>query len=196
MALIEDSELQALQNSKALIDRLAGNPKTRKRTLELLKELNPSLVIPELDAARPVEQAIGEIRKEIADLRDSKSVEQAKDHAQKQIDAGRRKLREQGYSQESIDAVEKLMQERGSVDYEATAALYEKEHAPEESISPSPWSGGPSGMLDPTAMPEENPWKQVVSLAKGTKQQQMLRKVQNDEIAKWRAENRPSLRRR
>src|SRR5258708_13762610 len=209
MALIEDNELELLRQraaqadgalpSKQLLDALGKNPKTRTQMLQVMKELNPNLVIPEIDSTKPVLDALAKQNEEIAALRKHIADKDAEDTKKRsasavdeEISRGRKRLRDSGWTKDGIDGVEKLMQERGLADYDAAAALFEKEHKQDEPIVPTNF-GRDSGLFDP---PEGNPWKDAVALPRGQKMERALRSAQNKEINQWFAENRPNHRAR
>lgn len=92
----------------ALSKRLATNPKTRTEYLRLLKKENPDQVIPELE----VEDRIAAFAKPHIERVEKMSLELLKRDTQDKIEAKRRKLRDEGYTQQDIDAIEKLMVEK------------------------------------------------------------------------------------
>lgn len=206
MALVEDNELEQLRAwarvgqqskpSKDLLDAMGKNPKTRQRILSLMKEINPDLAIPEIDAAKPVLDELSKTKEEIAALKkqlEDRAAEEvqkrAKNEVEETITKGRAKLKAMGFTKEGIDAVEKMMQERGLADYEAAGALYDREN-PQESDPITPTTGNfgrDSGLFAP---PEDNVWAKAVSLPKGRGQERALAAAQNGEINKWFAENR------
>jgi hypothetical protein len=208
MALIEvdEGELRKLaaerdsyKPSKMLLDKLGSNPKTRTEILRLMKEANPDLVIPEIDAAKPVLDELGRTREQVAALQkrlDDDAAEREKQSrisdVDKRIEEGRSRLRKAGFFDDSIKAVEDLMQKRGLTDYEAAAALYEKENQQEESIMPTSF-GGSSGLFDP---PADNPWAEAVKPRQAAQRERAIKLVQNKEINKWFAENKPQRRAR
>ncbi len=209
MALIEveEGEYRKLQSehanfkpSKAVLDRLGANPKTRGQILRLLKEDNPNLVIPEIDAAAPFVEELGKTKAEIAALQ--KQIADDKEAAAKtkreadvdgRIDEGRAMLRKLGYNDDGIKGVEELMQKRGNFDYEAAEALFERMNHQPESIIPGSNYGRDSGLFDP---PADNPWVDALKW-KGSKgaQAKAINRVAHNEINKWFAENRPNSRR-
>lgn len=152
MALIEidEGEYQRLRSnadalpSKALLDKLGANPKTRRAVLEMVKEINPAANIPELDAAAPVMAEVGTLKGELAELRkqlqaenDERATREREGSTTALIERERGKLRAQGYQDEGIAAVEKLMTERGLTDYEAAAALLERSRPADEVVLPN-----------------------------------------------------------
>jgi hypothetical protein len=153
MALIEvdgdelaklQAELRTTKASHVLLDKLGKNPKTRVKVLRAMKEDNPDLIIPELDAAQPVLDDVAAIRAELAaekELRAKDKADEVKRRQDESIEAtiskSRAKLRKSGYDDEGIEGIEKLMQERGLTDYEAAEALFEKNIPQADPVMPA-----------------------------------------------------------
>lgn len=153
MALIEvdADELQKLRtyaneagNSKKLLDELGKDPARRRKVLQLVKEMDPARVIPELDAAAPVLAEVGAVKGELDEFRkqwqaekDERASKDREGSTTALIERERGKLRAQGYQDEGIAAVEKLMTDRGLTDYEAAAALLERSRPAEETVLPN-----------------------------------------------------------
>jgi hypothetical protein len=194
---VDQEQLQALQKaaeeaktavpSKALLDKIGGNPKTRAQFLKLWKEVQPDVVIPEIDAATPHLEALEGIRKEFHEFK--KSLEDEKEETSKkrtleeidnQIKRGRKKLKDQGWLDEGIASVEKLMQDRGISDYDAAAALWEKENPKEEPIIPSNFGESQWNLLSDNQ--EDEGIKAAVALPKGPAQDRALKRWQNKEL--------------
>lgn len=149
MSLVEldESEVLALRNSKAVLDRLGSNSKTRQRLLSLVKEISPDTAIPEIDAARPVLDVVSKVSERLdamAKKMDERDADESKTKSAREIESmvekGRAKLRTAGYQDDGIEAIEKLMQDRGLIDYDAAAALFEKQQPKDNMVQPSDYS--------------------------------------------------------
>jgi hypothetical protein len=210
MALIEveDGEYRRLKAerdsfapSKALLDKLGSNPKTRGRVLELMKEANPDLVIPEIDAAKPFLDKLNSTQKELDDLKkqladDAKASDERKRNAEVdgRIESGRALLRKLGYNDDGIKGVEKVMQERGLADYEAAEAFFERENKSDNAAPFVPGDyGRGSALFSP---PEGNPWIAALRPRPAAGAQKAINDVTNSEINKFYAEIRPNRRAR
>ena len=130
--------------SKTLLDKVGSDPGRRRRFLEMVKEMDPTANIPEIDASAPALERVGAIAKEFNEFKEAieaERQERAKAEREKStmstIEQERAKLRAQGYQDEGITAVEKLMQDRGLTDYEAAAALLERSQPADEVILPN-----------------------------------------------------------
>lgn len=143
MALVEidDATLAAQQQVVSTMQKLLNNPKTRRQILQAQKELDPNLVIPELDVAEPFRGEISEVRSTLAELQKSLAEERAEREArearaqlQERWNSGRSKLRANGYTDEGMSEVEKFMEEKGIADHEIAAAAFERLHPPSEPV--------------------------------------------------------------
>lgn len=117
------------------VQSILAKPGARKKFLEAYKEAEPAAVIPELDAAKPITDAVESVRKEFQDWRKEQEEKQAKRDEEDRIsklrsgvEAGFTKLREQGVTDEGIDGVKKLMEEKGLIDPEIAWAYFERIH--------------------------------------------------------------------
>lgn len=188
------NELQTARPSKALLDKLGSNAGTRRKVLELYKQVDPNVVIPEIDAASPILDEVKQTRDAMAamqkklDDRDAAEARALRERAvQDSITAGHDKLRSAGWTDEGITNVEKLMQERSLTDYEAAAALYERAQPKDEPILPSDF-GRSWDLFAPPA--DNDDIKAAVALPRGQQQEAALRRWQSKEINNWFAENR------
>lgn len=179
-------ELKAVKPSKELLDQIGSNPKTRSSLLRLMKTAKPDLVIPELDAAEPVLEAVNAISKRLDDKEKAESDAKAEadkaaaDRAAKSdIDKGRAMLRKKGYQDEGIERVESLMQERGNPDYEAAEALFAKTQHKDEPIIPTNLNRS----WDLFAPPEDNnDIKAALGMPRGPAQHRALKAWQGKEL--------------
>lgn len=195
MALIEidqdelarlQAELNASKPSKTLLDKLGANPKTRSRILGLMKEANPDLAIPEIDAK---EEVLSEVRAWRAEMEAEKKAvkeaealaikEKADSDARKAIDDGRALLKRRGFQQEGIEKVEDLMRQRNLPDYEAAVLLFEQSQPRDMPIIPANMGRDWQLFAPPK---EDNDIKAAVSLPRGRGQENALKRWQWNEI--------------
>ena len=188
------AELGSARLSKAALDKLGNNPKTRQQLLALMKEDNPALVIPEIDAARPVMEKVSALEKTIAEEREARATEKANAEKEQRersvketIDGARTGLKSRGWTEEGITGIEKLMQEEGIANYAAAEALFEKRQPKDEPILPSNYSKNWDFMHADEA--EDADIRAAVSLPRGQKQEQALRRWQTKTIQTWLQEN-------
>lgn len=126
------SEAQA-QLAKLMTD-LANNPKTRKKVVGLIKEIDPSRRFPDIEAEEMKEQMQREFEK-----RDQQS-EAAR--VQRRLEKQKAALADR-YDEKAIGEIEKLMEKKGLSDYEDGATLYSaftKAATPSHDINDHKWS--------------------------------------------------------
>jgi hypothetical protein len=130
---IHPDELSRLRSLEALVGKLDSNPKTHKALLKLVKEAMPEAMIPELDAAAPLEEAVAAAKAEAAEQikalqteLDAFRTEHRGEKTSRSIERERQKLRDLGWDADGIKQIETAMTERGIVDYDVAAAYVEK----------------------------------------------------------------------
>lgn len=186
---VDETELAQLKGHKALLDRLGANPKTRTQILGLVKEAMPNLVIPEIDAAKPLRDDVAALKKELADERAARAKEKEEEaraaqaaEIDKAIAKGRKYLKGRGYAKETVEQIEKMMMDSGQTDYRAAALLWEEDHPDGEPVSPTQNFGTSSDLMNP---PEDNPWAKAIEAGhKGGRRaaDSALKRVQNSQV--------------
>lgn len=143
MPEIDEVELIRLRKQDQTVQTLWGNPKARRKIQEAIKDADPNARFPELEleeAARAPVQALetrfSELEKKIGDDAAEREKNAKLTALTNQVEAGKAKLRKDGWTDDGIAAVEKVMEERGIVDVEIAAAYYEKLHPPQAPITP------------------------------------------------------------
>ena len=120
---LEDMSYEARDELAALAKTLAENPQTRKEFLRLTKTARPDVPIPELDIdeslTRVSSQAEERVSQLEAKLREKEALEE--------LERRRNKIRKQGLasSDEDIEAIEKVMIEKGITNHEAAAEYHQ-----------------------------------------------------------------------
>lgn len=128
---VDETELAALVNVERTVARILKHPEGRKLILKARKAVDPTVSIPEIDAAAPVEAAVdgalSEIRKLREDLaeRDRKSEEDRiiNTFASKWEDQ-KSQLRRAGWRSSGIEAVQKFAEENSIADLSIAADAY------------------------------------------------------------------------
>ena len=140
---ITEEELLGQRQIVQFVEAGLNNPKTRRKFLEIQRELNPNAAIPELDAAAPIETEIGKLREELAAEKkaredsEAKRIEDAKmDKIRAEWNQGRAMARDSGYTDEGIEAISKYMEEKGILDWEVGLAAFERKNPPPAPSSP------------------------------------------------------------
>lgn len=120
MASLENVSSDARDELAALAQQLAEHPETRKEFLRMTKKVKPDLPIPELEIEEYTTKAVSASAKRVEEL-EAKLRER---DAREELEKRRQNLIKKGLAQEEdIEAVEKLMLERGIQNHE-TAAEY------------------------------------------------------------------------
>lgn len=141
MVEITEEEARVLRGSRELMDKLLKNPKTRAAQEKLIKELHPEAITTE-DQLSPYMSEIKALRddlKEIKKARDDEKLD-AKFHAQIA------QLKEDGYTDEGIEKIKKIMVDEQIPNAIAAAAFWEKQNpkapVPQSLLSGTDWGWG------------------------------------------------------
>lgn len=102
---LEDRSPEEIERMAAMYQAILNNPETRELGLKATKIVNPKLAIPELDTRDAIAAAV----KPLQDRLDEQMAEKIKKDAEDRVKAERAALREQGFSQADVEAIEKLM---------------------------------------------------------------------------------------
>lgn len=153
VALSTGEEIDELEfiNSRKLRDTVAKimkHPKAALLVEQAQKLVDPTAVTPNLDAQVPLDERFGEVTKkldevtkQLADEKESNIRKEQLAALNARVEAGIKKLREQGWTDEGITGVRKLMEDKGLLDAEDAAAIFEKQHPPATPIIPTAGSG-------------------------------------------------------
>jgi len=152
MPLVEIDELELQQNRRlrSTVEHWMKNPKAARKLMEAQKIVDPTAKIPELDEPDPLEAVKKEASDQIAALQkrlDDEKAERERDSKlttlRQMRDTGIAKLREKGWMKDGIEAVEKIMEEKGILDPLDAAAIFERDHPPAQPLAPmgsGPWN--------------------------------------------------------
>lgn len=122
----------------ALFGQLTGDPATRKETLKLIKKKFPQAAIPEIDAATPVENAVGQLAQELVKLRTELA---NRDQDAKVMGKFSALKAARGYTDEGVENIKKLMVEKSIADPDAAADHFDRINYKPAPIEPSGWQG-------------------------------------------------------
>ena len=132
---IDEDEYNRDQKVRAIVQQIAANPSARKLMEQAHKLVDPTVQTPTVDAETKANEPLEALRKEFSDYRKSvedkeaKATEEAnKTRLNSDFEAGRAWMRGQKYTPEGIEAVEKMMAEKGILDHKIAVAYWEKEH--------------------------------------------------------------------
>lgn len=124
-----------------------GKSADRTTLLGLVKKHYPETVIPEIDAAKPIYDAVDQLKRELEDERAARAKEK-EEREKAEVEAGakreianyRRALRERGWDDEGIEKIETRMRDKQNPDWEAAEA-YVKSQLPAPQQIPSTFAG-------------------------------------------------------
>ena len=145
MAVIEvdESEFAALKRVRDTVAKIANTPEAKKLMQKAHKLVDPNAVTPDLDADEADTKTKTEWQTKFQELEAKIATDKAEREKNDSLaalnskfEAGRTALREQRYTAEGIEAVEKFMNERGIPDHLVAAAYLEKQNPPQEVMSP------------------------------------------------------------
>lgn len=115
---LENVTAEDMELSKLFKDIAAGPH--RKELLRVMKQHNPAQPIPELDTEEAMLKFAAPQIKRVADL----EAQILRDRVERSVIEKRDSLREQGYSKDDIDAIEKLMVAEKIPSYDTAAKHY------------------------------------------------------------------------
>lgn len=145
MATVEVDELELQQNRslRALVEGLAKNPRTAKKLHSLIKEIQPDAKLAE-PPADPYEDRFSSLEKELAAEKKARADESAKreqdtkiQSLQQKQDADFADLRRNKWTDDGIEKVKKIMEERGILDVEVAASYIEKQFPQQQPVTPN-----------------------------------------------------------
>lgn len=176
MGMIGVDENAFHNNAKlvGLVQKMLAHPEARKKVLEAHKAIDPNVVIPEIDAKKPVEDALTAVTKQMNDFMAEQRAERQKekDEANRnafvsRFEGGRNSLRDQGVTDEGLKAVEDLMAKAGIVDHEIGWAAFSKLNPEPEPAPPAP-NFGFGGVLTDAAGKSPDEFIKAMHASRGT----------------------------
>ena len=148
---LDEVELQRLQKQDRTVHALMANPQAKKKIFEAYKVVEPTARIPELEMEEAAKAPVMELEKTVKELQTQIATDKAEREKQAKLDSlngsmerGFAKLRAEGWMDDGIENVKKLMEEKGYIDPEDAAAIYLAKHPPQAPATPS-GTGFPSG---------------------------------------------------
>ena len=161
MASLEDLP-QGTRDELALLAReLSDNPATRKKFLALTREIKPDMPMPELDIENRISAIEASANDRVSKLEGQLSEEAMRKELQRRRDA--LKASGKASSDEDIEAIEKLMLEKGIQSHETAADYFDWM---KQAAKPSPVAYN-RNVIDPGAKTQLSPyWKNPVNAAR------------------------------
>ncbi len=167
MVEVDEEQLRRDSTLRQTIAKILGDPKAKRLMEQAHKMVDKEAVTPALDADQHIEQATAKTREELDALRKEISDDKAKREQEtrlnalnKSVEDGISRLRQQGWTDEGITAVRKLMEDKGIVDPEIAAAYHEKTNPPPSPVNPN-GQGGPWNFIE-AAVDGDADWKKLI----------------------------------
>lgn len=137
------SALRPAAEAAAAWEKMLAGP-NRLEALSLFKKTFPDVPVPEIDAAKPVNDQIEALRKEFADYRETIEKERTENETRRReseatdtVSRGRTWLRrDKKLDDEGVAAVEKVMQDIGMPNYEVAFNHWHAQQPPEPAVLP------------------------------------------------------------
>lgn len=141
---IDEDEYNRLTGVSRLAAQIHANPEGRKLLEQAHKTINPRAPTPTLEQEARFSQPLTELQKQVADVAAMVKDKFEKDESEKKLGAlehqqreGFSRLRDGGYTDAGIEAVQKIMSEKGILDPEIAAAYHEKINPPAVPVTPT-----------------------------------------------------------
>lgn len=141
---VEESEFLSAKAVLQSVNEMLANPEARERLLQARKIANPNAIIPELDTKSAISAELSEFKR----MREEEKAERAREKQEaeenKRIseftngwEKQKNKLRDNGWREEGIEAVEAFAQENGIGNLQIAADAWEKRNPPAEPVQPN-----------------------------------------------------------
>lgn len=145
---VDEAEYNQMVALRGVASKIVANPAARKRLEEAQKLVDPNAPTPMLDAEAaqlaPINAAKAELEARIdkfeKERQDEKREQTLAAIADKQSKAIAQ-LRRQGYTDEGVSAIEKLMETKGLLDVEDAVAIFERSNPPPTPVTPGGITG-------------------------------------------------------
>lgn len=168
MVEIDEAEFVRLNGLNNFAHKILQDPEAGKLLEKAAKIVDPNVKTPRLDAAaqhlapvKTVADEVAALRKQLEDDKAEAARNQTLNALKAQRDSGISALRNQGWTDEGIKGVEKIMEEKGVLDPLDAAAIFEKHHPPQNVAMPGS-SGGWNFMDGMTADDSDADLKKLI----------------------------------
>lgn len=152
---ITEAEYNESQRLRGQVAKLFGNKKARALVEKAYKELDPTAATPTADELEQANAPIDALRKDFNefvkaenDRREKEETERKVADFSKKMEEQYAELRAQGYTDEGIAAVKKLVEEKNLFPLDA-AAIHERNNPPQATVVPTGNSGAWNFMQQP-----------------------------------------------
>jgi ribosome assembly protein YihI (activator of Der GTPase) len=135
---IDEETWNAQQRTMATLGLIAKNPKAKKLVEQAHKLIDPNAPTPTIEAEAPLEAALTEVNKTIAELRKERDEEKAAAKAERDLNAlkarqddGWARLRQdRTWTPAGLEKVQEIMNQKGILDPEDAAVIFLRDNPP------------------------------------------------------------------
>lgn len=140
---ITEEELLTHRQLQSVVGKIMSNPKAALLVEQARKLVDPNAPTPRIEQDKLLNEPVEAIKKEFEDFKKQQAEEKAEFEKKTRLEAlngtvtaGLAKLRRDGWTDDGIKEIEKLMEEKGILDPEIAAAYHEKMHPPQTPLTP------------------------------------------------------------
>lgn len=144
---MDEEEFLTNQKLRATVAKIMANPEGKLLVQKAHKLVDPNAATPDLDARKPIDDALGVVSTQIAELKAQREADNAEREKRERlvelngnIETGIAKLRKDGWTDDGIKGVREIMETKGILDPEIAAAYFEKQHPPAAPVIPQSMS--------------------------------------------------------
>jgi len=197
---VDEGQFLATRKTVELLNKMLAHPEARRKVLEAHKTIDPNVVIPEIDARKPVDDAVksleSKFEKFMSDFQsnEAKKQQEAERNAfVSRFEQGRSRLREQyGVTDDGLKKIEELMQQHNIVDHDIAHAAFTRMYPEPEPAPPTPNFGFNGLFGDVSKNPDE--FIKSMHASKGNDEAALDRRI-HEILTDVRQQNRPQGRR-
>ena len=129
---LTDEQYARLNGAHTLLDQLMVSPKTKRDLQKLVKAVHPNVVTDD-ELAEPT---IAPLRAELEELKSFKK-KYEDSQIENQFSSAFKRLQDDGWTEDGVEKLKKLMVDRQIPDVDAAAALFEKQNPPARALPPA-----------------------------------------------------------
>jgi len=141
---VDEVELQNLATLRKTVNTILANPAAAKLVEQAHKMVNPNVQTPNLDREKQIQEPVAALAKSVEDLRKQMADDKAEREKQEKlaqlnskVSEEKAQLKRAGWTDEGLKNLDELMTQKGLLSPLDAAAIYEREHPPQQVATPS-----------------------------------------------------------
>lgn len=142
---VDEADFVSNQKLRETVRKMMANPQSAKLLKLAEKEIDPTVVHPEIEMEKVLDERVGAIQKSVSDFIAASTSQREKDESERRLDklensitAGIAKLRaEEGLTDEGEKALRELMVKKGETDVFDAWAVFQRHNPPPPPAAPS-----------------------------------------------------------